>query len=29
MDAALNSDNSITGKARYLIPAFLELKNKS
>jgi len=29
MDAALNSDNSITGKARYLIPAFLELKNKA
>jgi len=26
MDAALNSDNSITGKARYLIPAFLEIK---
>ena len=29
MDAALNSDKSIIGKARYEIPAFLELKNKA
>lgn len=29
MDAALNSDKSIIGEARYEIPAFLELKNKA
>ena len=29
MDAALNSDKSIIGEARYKIPAFLELKNKA